>query len=537
MIERVLIVLCGLITMISVSAQDTVLVNVEDLTTEKMDSLGYRNYPVPSKLYIPSYGGNVESPDKKNVNKGDIYTIGWSSEGHFAYVLEPYVENNESYYAEVYIHDLKNDSIVWFYAYENEAWENAWNAGDEKTKDSLRNTFTCYYLKCMWYSIYPEVSKALFDFGVEPYTVDYRARRVLNKQKYSHTSVDTTDDGFVGHIDLFFEYDVDTFKFAYPIKDPVYGVNFHGSITDNENTDWYAMILSERHHGLDTAESESWRYRFLGYKRDMTLPFDTTYVDLKAPGYYLHSDTVSRAYRKVSLIEQMGDRVVNMDEQKWYFQFGNELDVSFEGDDKSSYSRSKSFRETIENNGITYRRHKTIYRDNFIFYFYGQADDEDALTNLTQLVCYDKDSGDVAYWYDFTGLMENGNGSLRWLETKDSLIYVSFGTDSVVEGEKCFGKIMCIDTDFGRVLWQSESDCINSESFAVVNDVIIGGFAGEERDHITFINRINGTTIRKITLLSDPLWVVRILDNLYIRTALSNHEFKIESTFFESYDQ
>src|SRR5690606_18491122 len=153
-----------------------------------------------------------------------------------------------------------------------------------------------------WYSIYSDLSAALFKYGIVSSKENYDSRRLQNEQKYNHTSIDTLVDSYKVKIELFFEYDIDTFRFDYELNNPVYGINYHGYLSDNKVTDWCTMIVSERYPGLDSSSSETWHYRFLGFKRNLELPFDTTFIALKKSGYYLHSDTVSKSYRKVSLI-------------------------------------------------------------------------------------------------------------------------------------------------------------------------------------------------------------------------------------------
>ena len=165
-IERFIIVLLVSVCGTAMSQDD--LVDLDTISLEHMDSMGYRNYHVPDDLYFSNYSGNVQRPEDKKVNKDDFYPIGWSKDGLFAFAVEAYAENCNCNFTEFYIQDLKTDEVLWKHYYNNEAYQVAWHDGDRSTRDSLRKVHSCYYMKCLWYTLYDTIAPVLFEHGIIP---------------------------------------------------------------------------------------------------------------------------------------------------------------------------------------------------------------------------------------------------------------------------------------------------------------------------------------------------------------------------------
>jgi hypothetical protein len=68
-----------------------------------------------------------------------FYPIGWSSDGKFAYYLEPVDEACDCYFAKLFILDLKTDKVLWSFAYNSEAIDEAKQEGRPYSLDTLWN--------------------------------------------------------------------------------------------------------------------------------------------------------------------------------------------------------------------------------------------------------------------------------------------------------------------------------------------------------------------------------------------------------------
>ena len=199
------LILLFLLWISNVQAQDSILVNVDTINMQHMDAMGYRNYPIPSNLYFSNYGGNVARNSNKTIEKDEFYPIGWSEDGKFAYAIEPEAENCNCYFVEFYIQDLKTNEILFFKTYDNEAYRLAWDNASESEKDSLRDTYKCFYMKCIWYHLYDSISKELFKHNIIPSSDNYRFRETLKQdEKFSHTFIDTIEERQRLNLELFF---------------------------------------------------------------------------------------------------------------------------------------------------------------------------------------------------------------------------------------------------------------------------------------------------------------------------------------------
>lgn len=528
------------------AAQDTNLVNIDTLSIEQMDAMGYRNYPMPSELYFSSYGGNIPRTNDKQVERDRFFPIGWSEDGKFAYAIEPEAENCNCYFVEFYIQDLQTNEILFFKTYNNEDFRLAWDNAKNSEKDSLRDTYKCFYMKCIWYHLYDTLSNELFKHGIIPSSLNYRYReRLVKDEKFSHTFIDSLNERQRLNVEMYFLHDKDTIRHSYFNHANIVGLNYHGYINNPKITDWSAMVLSERHYGIDTAKSENWHYKIVGFNRNIEINYPKTPLILQAA--HASQEYNSTAYRKFNLIEQMHDRVNLLTHEQWMRTYGNAIhakyyDTEFGKYEKgysSNYGRSKSYGSSIykdrfEFEDKLYELDRTFYGDHTSYLVYGSTTEKGTIKQLDQLIAYDLDSGEVSFWYDFSSLVPHQHGGIRWLVEEDSLIYIAIGSDSSHKDIKSYGSLMCIDTKLHKVVWQSEEKMANAESFVIMNDAIVSGYSENDEHSLNLVNKKTGVSFKNITMPSLPIWIVTWNEKIQVKTRFSNHEFNVKSSFFES---
>ncbi len=538
----IVVFLLSLNNKLSAQNTDTILVDLDTLSDEMASTFGYRNYRIPGEIYISKY--LLNGAPGKTVETDELYSIGLSEDGKYAFAIEPYAENCDCYFVEFYIVDLANDNeVLYFSHYDNESWQRSWDKASGSDKDSLREVHKCSYMKCAWYQVYNALSAEMFKYGIKQTEGRsyYRGNELSTDDRFNRIYTDTTDDGLTYTLQLFFEHDTDTLQYTHPPKDLVEGMNYHGYLSHPELSDWQVLVMSERHLGLDTAKTEVWRYVIAGVKRNQDLP----YTKNKLLGLEAHKSLnarIEKPYRKMSLVEQMYDRVVNLEMREWLRSYQRNLDVFYHDKEDGifPYKRSYSdFREQFKKEGDEFYLDRSFPGMNGEYYVFGSKQEDESVNELTQLIHYNEDSVQVDAWYDFSDEIEHGHGGIRFVLEEDSLIYVSVGSDFTNPDVKHYGRIYCIDKTRHQISWMSDPLTANAESFILVNDVLICGYAVSEqdsgKDKLYMINKYNGETVKDITLPDSPVWIVNDNDRVIVKTPVSIHEFDIKSSFFETF--
>lgn len=97
-----------------------------------------------------------------------FFPIGWSRDGKFAYYLEPVDEACGCYFANLFILDLKNDSVLWSFDYDSEAIDEARQQGKPYSFDTLwKANARLFAEKLKEYKIEPQARFTLLSFPVE----------------------------------------------------------------------------------------------------------------------------------------------------------------------------------------------------------------------------------------------------------------------------------------------------------------------------------------------------------------------------------
>ncbi len=526
------------------SQTDTILVDIDTLSDAEAADLGYRNYRIPSKINIRNY--EVQGTIYKTIKSDEFFSIGFSEDGKYAYAIEPYAENCDCYFVEFYIVDLANNNeVLYFNHYDNEAWERAWDEANSSQKDSLREVHRCGYMKCAWYQVYNELSEEMFKHGIKQLKQSYyRDNDLLKDEMYQAIESDSMNRNY--SLEWFFEHDTDTIKYEYAAKDSIVGLNYHGYVSNPEFSDWRAFVLSERHLGLDTSKTEVWHYKVTGFKRSQDLPYSrNSLFGLEA--HKKLNARIERPYRKISLVEQMYDRVVNVEMRQWLLKYKRNLDVTYH-DNKDgifpytrNYGRNESdFREHFSKDGKEFQLDRSFVSESGEYYVYGLEQPDENVNELTQLIHYNTDSGEVDMWYDFSNELKHDHGGIRFVHEEDSLIYVSVGSDFTDKDVVHYGRIYCIHKTDHVIYWISDKFTANAESFVMINDVLVCGYAASEngknqKDKLYLINKLNGETVKDITLPDSPVWLVKDDNRVFVKTPVSVHEFDIKGSFFETF--
>ena len=121
--------------------QDSAATNAAD-TDEATgaDEFDFKKYDPPQRLKLNGAGessdNNYNNPGAKLLTE-NLYPIGWSKDGNFAYYTEPPDEACGCYFAELVIQNLRTDKILWKYS----------NTKDEIRDDNNEETIANYWKK------------------------------------------------------------------------------------------------------------------------------------------------------------------------------------------------------------------------------------------------------------------------------------------------------------------------------------------------------------------------------------------------------
>lgn len=523
-----LLTLSLLISGFLVGQEEPELKFLDSLEITDMKAMGYYNYDVPRRVYISSYEGNLGSDSYSNANKDDLYLVGWSHDGFCAYVIEPELERSEDYFVEFYIHDIFNDSIVWFYHYDNSAWREKFYASPKSDRDSLRDEHRCYNLSCTWKTFYDTLSSQFFRYNIVPNNLkpySYADDDVRSDQKYNSILKDSTDTTWVD-VKLFYEFDKDTIFARVKLKDDANGLNYHGYIAHPDSSEWGVMILSQKYEGIDSLSPQSWHFFLKGFVRSTELPFQRNNLD------YTFEVKENEPYRHIDLVEKMYDRVSNMEEEEWLKIYGRNYAVNYF--DQNDFVFPEGYRDVeymtrFKYENIDYYLDRSFTYNDYEFYVYGiKTDDE--IKKSYQLMALKTENDSLLIWSDLNE-KSSEHGGVEYIMMDDSIAYISVGTQ---EKNKQFGYILALDMTTMDVLWKTDSKISNAQSFTINDDVILSGYGDEKSNVLCLINKYNGQLIRTITLPSQPLWVKNAGDKILVKTEQSTHEFSIKSSFFKS---
>lgn len=120
----ILVILAGILISLYIQSDETKTPSQESLNLiQAEDNQSQRfirqdSYPVPElvKIDISSYkNGSFETLEDR------FRPIGWSSNGKFAYVIEPADEACGCYFFNIYIQDLTTDKILWKWEYNSDS--------------------------------------------------------------------------------------------------------------------------------------------------------------------------------------------------------------------------------------------------------------------------------------------------------------------------------------------------------------------------------------------------------------------------------
>ncbi len=117
---------------------------------------------------------------------------------------------------------------------------------------------------------------------------------------------------------------------------------------------------------------------------------------------------------------------------------------------------------------------------------------------------------------------------IRWALIRDNMLYVELSIGGYASEEPDSSYIVGIDLDSSQVVFRTEPQTANGDTFVIVNDVIICGYGfTAEPDYIYILDRFTGERIEQIPVNSAPSHFELIDDTLYVACYNTAYEFSI----------
>ena len=157
----------------------------------------------------------------------------------------------------------------------------------------------------------------------------------------------------------------------------------------------------------------------------------------------------------------------------------------------------------------------------------------------TELKITDEDTGEVICDYDLNTLAngpdeEKGEYSfttqfIRWARRVDDMLYVELSIAGYASEEPNSSYIVGINLLSDQVVFRTEPQTANCQTFEVVKDTIICGYGfTAEPDHLYILDRYTGERIEEIPVNSAPEHIEAVGDTLYVACYNTAYEFKIK---------
>lgn len=138
---------------------------------------------------------------------------------------------------------------------------------------------------------------------------------------------------------------------------------------------------------------------------------------------------------------------------------------------------------------------------------------------------------------------------ILWAKAEEGVLYVSLAHNTYAHLSPHTAYITAIDLSEKSVIWKSEALVCNSKTFEIIGDSIVCGYGfTEEADYLYVLDKRNGKVQEQIPLKTQPEYIIRRENVLYVRTYHTNYRFEIADTrneqtkaaeqnsYLESYD-
>ncbi len=122
----------------------------------------------------------------------------------------------------------------------------------------------------------------------------------------------------------------------------------------------------------------------------------------------------------------------------------------------------------------------------------------------------DTQTGLPRYLLDLQGL---GGAQILGVQGFGNILYVSYLKPGLLHS----GAVMAFDLTSGGILWNSPGQIANIESFAVLGNYLVTGWAGGSTNYLYILNRNTGAVVQREVLSGAPQYILPRGRSVYVR--------------------
>jgi hypothetical protein len=241
------------------------------------------------------------------------------------------------------------------------------------------------------------------------------------------------------------------------------------------------------------------------------------------PFHYFSADGVAQDDKRLIRLEKVAESANKIvDEEAWFSD--NELHL------ESSKTVPSDVAGEIDGHKLV----KAIPGEDHLSLVYTDDRDEGRY-----LVLWSMKNRRYEYGFDFGNyLLAPGDAEVEeqaitqaidWVVVKEHILYISHSHKTYADSSRGLNAyITAIDLNTRRVLWRSDPLVSNAVNFVVIGNTIISGYGfTAEPDYLYMLDTSNGKLIERITLRTDPQYIIHKDDRIFVRTYNTDYIFRV----------
>lgn len=115
-----------------------------------------------------------------------------------------------------------------------------------------------------------------------------------------------------------------------------------------------------------------------------------------------------------------------------------------------------------------------------------------------------------------------------YAKAEEQILYAAIAHNTYAASAPCTAYVVAVDLSDGSVIWKTDPLTCNSKSFEIIGDVIVCGYGfTAEDDFLNLIDKHTGKLLEQIPVKTQPDYIIRVDDLLYVRTYNTDYVFQI----------